>query len=243
MPYIYGIQPISEALAAKKTFVKIWFQKGSENPSLKNILSEAKKQNIPFQFVPPEKIKKLIPGKATQGMVALITDLEFTTAEDLVPSLFDKGEMPFLIVLDKITDVRNFGSIARTAECLGVHGIIFPALGSAALNEDAVKASAGALLHIPLCREFNLKKTFEFVKESGISIIAIHEKTNKKIHELNLKSPIALLLGNEESGISKEYLKYCDDQAKIPMSGKTASLNVSNAAAIALYEAVRQRHS
>lgn len=241
MPNIYGIQPIKEALEAGKTLYKVWIQKGSSNPLLKNITSELKKNKIPFQFVPAEKLKKLAPGKNHQGIVALATEIEFVKTEDLIPKLFEVGEIPFLLILDRITDVRNFGAIARTSECMGVHGIIFPALGSASLNEDAIKTSAGALMHIPLCREFNLKKTMEYIKECGIQIIAVHEKTEKYLFEMNLNQPLALILGSEENGISREYLKYCDGQAKIPMMGKTESLNVSNAAAIAIYETIKQR--
>jgi 23S rRNA (guanosine2251-2'-O)-methyltransferase len=161
--------------------------------------------------------------------------------EDVVPSLFEKSQYPLLLLLDRVTDVRNFGAICRTAECTGVDAVIVPERGGAMVNGDAVKASAGALNRIKICREFNLKNTIQYLQESGFTIAGCTEKAEKNCYDVNLNQPVCLIMGSEEDGISPEYLKRCDLLMKVPLSGKTASLNVSVAAGILLYEVVRQR--
>jgi len=192
------------------------------------------------RYVPAEKLRRLVP-QPHQGIVAVISPIQYQNIEMLVPFVYEAGETPFFIIADRVTDVRNFGAIARTASCAGVHGLIIPERGSAMINSDAVKASAGALNLIPVCRSLNLKHTLQFLKDSGIKIVACTEKASKEYTETNLTVPVALLLGSEEDGISPEYLKFADDKVKIPMSGTIGSLNVSVSSAIIMYEAVRQR--
>lgn len=241
MTLIFGIQPIKEALAAGKFFEKIWIQQPASHAVIREIIRELKNKKIPFQTVPEQKLNSLTKGKNHQGIAGTISEIEYFHLEDIVPPIFESGQVPFLLVLDKVTDVRNFGSIARTAECLGIHALVVPARGNAPVHQDAIRSSAGALLHIPVCRELNLKKSLEYLAGSGIEIIAVHEKTEKNIYEISLSGPVALLMGNEEKGISREYLKFCSGEGRIPMKGKTASLNVAIAASVAMYEVIRQR--
>jgi 23S rRNA (guanosine2251-2'-O)-methyltransferase len=243
MQCIFGIQPVLEALRNDVPLEKVWMEKGHNPNTFRDVLILLKEKNIPYQWVPKEKIRKLAPGKNHQGLVAYTTSIRYYRTEEILPGIFEKGKIPFLIILDKITDVRNFGGIARTAECMGADALIVPMQGNAPVNEDSIRTSAGALLHIPVCREPKLKNTLSYLKESGVTLIAIHEKTNTSLDSLSLTGPLAIMLGNEESGISSEYLKYADQQACIPMHGKIASLNVSVAAAIAIYEVARQRNN
>lgn len=244
---IFGTRAVIEALEAGKEIEKILLQKGLSNELYHQLRNALKGQNIPLQFVPPEKLKRLtdLPdgkaGKNHQGVIAYLTQITYYNAEDLLSSVFEKGKIPLLLLLDRITDVRNFGAIARTAECAGVDFIIIPTRGAAQINGDAIKTSAGALHRIPVCREENLKQTLEFLKESGLQIISCHEKTDKLIYDADFSQPTVIIMGNEENGISGEYLKRSDMQVKIPMPGKTASLNVSVATGIVLFEAVKQR--
>lgn len=237
---IFGTRAVIEALEAGKEIEKILLQKGLSNELYHQLRNALKGQNIPLQFVPPEKLKRLTV-KNHQGVIAYLTEITYYSAEDLLANVFEKGKIPLLLLLDRITDVRNFGAIARTAECAGVDFIIIPSRGSAQINGDAIKTSAGALHRIPVCREENLKQTLEFLKESGLQIISCHEKTEKLIYDADFTQPTVILVGNEENGISGEYLKRSDLQVKIPMPGKTASLNVSVATGIVLFEAVKQR--
>lgn len=244
---IFGTRAVIEALEAGKEIEKILLQKGLSNELYHQLRNALKGQNIPLQFVPPEKLKRLtdLPdgkaGKNHQGVIAYLTQITYYNAEDLLSSVFEKGKIPLLLLLDRITDVRNFGAIARTAECAGVDFIIIPTRGAAQINGDAIKTSAGALHRIPVCREENLKQTLEFLKESGLQIISCHEKTDKLIYDADFSQPTVIIMGNEENGISGEYIKRSDMQVKIPMPGKTASLNVSVATGIVLFEAVKQR--
>lgn len=237
---IFGTRAVIEALEAGKEIEKILLQKGLSNELYHQLRNALKGQNIPLQFVPPEKLKRLT-DKNHQGVIAYLTEITYYSAEDLLANVFEKGKIPLLLLLDRITDVRNFGAIARTAECAGVDFIIIPSRGSAQINGDAIKTSAGALHRIPVCREENLKQTLEFLKESGLQIVSCHEKTEKLIYDADFTQPTVVLMGNEENGISGEYLKRSDLQVKIPMPGKTASLNVSVATGIVLFEAVKQR--
>ncbi|MBK9285290.1 MAG: 23S rRNA (guanosine(2251)-2'-O)-methyltransferase RlmB [Sphingobacteriaceae bacterium] len=239
---IFGTRAVIEALEAGKEIEKILLQKGLSNELYHKLRAALKGQNIPLQFVPPEKLNRLTTGNH-QGVIAYLTEITYYQVEDLLTQVFESGKTPLVLMLDRITDVRNFGAIARTAECAGVDFIIIPTRGSALINGDAIKTSAGALHRIPVCREENLKDTLAYLKESGLQIIACHEKTDKLIYEVNFKEPVLIIMGNEESGISNEYLKRSDAQVKIPMPGKTASLNVSVATGIVLFEAVKQRIS
>jgi 23S rRNA (guanosine2251-2'-O)-methyltransferase len=237
---IFGIRAVIEAINADKTIEKILLQKGLSNELFNQLRAALRGKEIPFQFVPPEKIKK-ITTKNHQGVIAYLAEVTYYTTEDLLQEVFEKGKTPFILILDRITDVRNFGAVARSAECAGVDFIIIPSRGAAQINADAIKTSAGALHRIKVCREDNLKDTIEYLKEYKIQIVACHEKTDKLMYDADLTQPTAIIMGSEENGISGEYLKKSDVQVKIPMEGSIASLNVSVATGIILFEAIRQR--
>ncbi|AKP70084.1 RNA methyltransferase [Riemerella anatipestifer] len=174
-------------------------------------------------------------------MVAFISDIPFHSIEAVLPEIFEQGKTPFLVILDRLTDVRNFGAICRTAECVGVDAIIIPEKGAAPINSDAIKTSAGALYNVKICKEKNLAHTVDFLQQSGVSVFSATEKAEKLIYDIDFKIPFALVMGNEEKGISKEVLHHSDEKIKLPIEGKTQSLNVSVACGAILYEVVRQR--
>lgn len=237
---IFGTRAVIEAINAGKDVEKIFVQKGLSN-ELYNQLRQALRGNtVPIQFVPPEKLKR-ITDKNHQGVIAYLTEITYYETESLLSEIFEKGRVPLVLILDRVTDVRNFGAIARSAECAGVDFIIIPSRGAAQINGDAIKTSAGALHRLKVCREDNLKTTIEYLKESGLQVIACHEKTDKLIYDAEFVKPTVVIMGSEENGISNEYLKRSDMQVKIPMPGKIASLNVSVATGIVLFEAVKQR--
>ena len=239
-PYVYGIHAVEEALNAGTVINKLIVAKDSRNEILGDLVRKANKLGVPVQFVPREA--QVFPKlKNHQGILAYLSPVVYHSLENLIPSLFESGKVPFLLVLDSITDVRNFGAIARSAYCGGVDAIIIPDSGSAPVNEDAIKTSAGALMNIPVCRENNFKTVMELLNQSGITTIACTEKANKEIPFVDLTEPIAIVFGSEEKGIRKEVLGRCSISAKIPMELGVGSLNVSVAAGIAVYETVRQR--
>lgn len=237
---IFGTRAVIEAIQAGKDIEKIFIQKGLSNELYHQLRSALRGQSAPIQIVPAEKLKR-ITDKNHQGVIAYLTEITYYKTVDLLDAVFEKGKIPLVLILDRVTDVRNFGAIARSAECAGVDFIIIPSRGAAQINGDAIKTSAGALHRLKVCREDNLKTTIEFLKESGLQIISCHEKTNLLIYDADFTKPSALIMGNEENGISSEYLKRSDMQVKIPMVGKIASLNVSVASGIVLFEAVKQR--
>lgn len=242
MEMIFGLRPILEALHAGKTLEKIYLLKGVKHSISQEITEMAKAADIPVSLVPSEKLDQLT-RKNHQGAVAYLSAISYSPLDEIVASLFEKGKDPVLMVLDRITDVRNFGAIARNAECMGVDAIVIPSRGAAQINADALKTSAGALNLIPVCREPNLKETLHFLKQSGIRVIACTEKAEETLTDaaVDLTGPIAILMGSEEDGISPEYLKRADVRVKIPMTGQIQSLNVSVASGIILFEALRQR--
>jgi len=240
--YIYGIRAVAEAIGAGKEIDRLFIQQGLKSELFNELRRLLNERNIPFQYVPAEKINRLAGHRNHQGVAATISPVIFQRVEDLLPGIFERGEIPLLLILDRITDVRNFGAIARTAECAGVHALIVPSRGAAQINADSVKTSAGALHKIPVCREDNLKSVIDYLKESGLRIVACTEKSETLHYESDLSGPLALIMGSEEDGISGEYLKRADIRAKIPMTGSIASLNVSVAAGIVLFEAIRQRN-
>lgn len=237
---IFGMRSVIEALDAGKDIEKVLIQKGLSNELYNQLRQALKGQTVPIQFVPPEKFKR-ITDKNHQGVIAYLTEINYYSTEDLLATVFEKGKVPLVLVLDRVTDVRNFGAVARSAECAGVDFIIIPSRGAAQINGDAIKTSAGALHRLKVCREDNLKTTLEFLKESGLQIVACHEKTETLIYDADFTKPTVVIMGSEENGISNEYLKRSDVQVKIPMPGKIASLNVSVASGIVLFEAVKQR--
>ena len=238
--YIFGIRAIIEAVNAGKTIDKLFIQKGLHNDLFAELWKLVRLKRINYKHVPLEKINRLT-RKNHQGVFAFISPIDFHNIEDVVPALYEQGKNPLILVLDRITDVRNFGAIARTAECAGVDAIIIPEQNAAAINADAIKTSAGALHKITVCRTWNLKLAIQFMKESGIQLVGCTEKTQDMMYKPDYTPPTAIIMGSEEDGVSPEFLKMCDARAKIPLAGKIASLNVSVATGVILYEARRQR--
>ncbi len=237
---LIGTRPLLEAIEAGKEIDKVMIQRGLKSPTFQELLPYIKKHQVPFQYVPIEKLNR-ITRKNHQGVIAFSSSVEFQNIETIVEDCFAQGKNPLILLLDRVTDVRNFGAICRTAECTGVDAVVVPTRNSAPVNFDALKTSAGALHHIPVCREMNLKETISYLKNSGLKMIGCTEKTDDLLFETDLSGPACLVMGSEENGISPEYLKMCDYKVKLPMSGKIGSLNVSVATGALLYEVVRQR--
>jgi 23S rRNA (guanosine2251-2'-O)-methyltransferase len=237
---IYGTRAVIEAVREGKEIEKLYIQRGLHNPLISELKKELKDSGIFFSDVPPEKLNRLT-GKNHQGVVAVLSSIIYHSIELLLPQIFETGEIPLLIMLDRVTDVRNMGAIVRTAECVGAQTIILPSRGGALINSDAIKTSAGALHRVPVCREDNLKLTLEYLSSSGLQIIACTEKSGKLIYNVDFTVPCVIIMGSEEDGISGEYLKRADEKVKIPLEGNIASLNVSVATGVILYEVLRQR--
>jgi 23S rRNA (guanosine2251-2'-O)-methyltransferase len=239
---IFGAHAIIEALKAGKEFNKILIDKTVKNAFTGEIRNLAKELNVIIQYVPTEKINS-ISRKNHQGFIAFISPVIYHKLADVVVNTYEQGKTPLILVLDRITDVRNFGSIARSCECMGVNAIVVPTRGAALINADAIKTSSGALHTIPVCREENLKEALKFLADSGIQLVGCTEKTDQMIYDIDFAVPTAIVLGSEEDGISPEYLKLCNAKAKIPMVGDIESLNVAVSAGVILYEVRRQRKS
>jgi len=237
---IFGIRAIIEAIEAEKTIDKLFIQKGLHNDLFVELWKLVRLKRINYKHVPLEKINRLT-RKNHQGVFAFISPIDFHKIEDIVPSIYERGRNPLILVLDRVTDVRNFGAICRTAECAGIDTILIPEQNSAAINADAIKTSSGALHKIPICRTWNLKMSLQFLKDSGLQLVSCTEKTDEDIYTPDFTNPTAIIMGSEEDGVSPEFLKMSDSKAKIPMKGKISSLNVSVASAIIVYEAIRQR--
>jgi len=237
---VYGIRPVMEALKSGKELDKAFVQRGAGSVAFKELIKLFREYDVLYHIVPIEKMNKLT-RKNHQGVVAFISPISFSNIEHVIPGLYEAGKTPFILIFDKITDVRNFGALLRTAESAGVDAVIIPAKGSAQLNSGTIKSSAGAIYKIPICREHNLKEVIEFLKASGIKIAAATEKTDKLHFETDLTGPIAIIMGSEGEGVSAEYLKRADVQLRIPMLGEIESLNVSVAGGVLMYEVVRQR--
>ncbi len=237
---IFGVRPVIEAISSGKELERIFIQRDLHNPQIRELRNLLTENNLTFQMVPVEKLNR-ITRKNHQGVVGFLSLVSYGKTEDVVPGLFEKVEFPLVILLDRITDVRNFGAICRTAEFTGVGAVIIPEKGAAQINGDAIKASAGALNRIVVCREPNLKETIQYLKDSGFAIVGCTEKGTTPVFDFQFDSPVCIILGSEEDGISPEYLKRCDARLAIPRAGSTASLNVSVAAGMILYEVMRQR--
>jgi 23S rRNA (guanosine2251-2'-O)-methyltransferase len=237
---IFGIRAVTEAIQSGKELERIFFRKDLRGEQSSVLLALVKRGGIPYQFVPVEKLNRFTRNNH-QGVVALISPILYHDLTKLIPTIFESGKVPLLLVLDRITDVRNFGAIARTAECAGVDGLIVPHRGSAMIHEDAVKTSAGALLSIPVCRQHSLADAVKYLKNSGIRAVGATERTDLTFYETNFRDPVAIIMGSEEKGISGAVLKICDALVSIPLFGNITSLNVSVAASLLVYEAIRQR--
>ena len=237
---VFGIRAVIEAIKSDKEIESLYVQRGIGGEIFQELKELIKVKNISYQQVPVEKLNR-ITLKNHQGIIAFISPIIYQKIEDIIPAIYEKGATPLLLILDGITDVRNMGAIARTAECAGVHAIIVPLKGSAQINPDAIKTSAGALYKIPVCRHENLAKTASFLQESGLQLVACTEKTTKSLYEPDYTAPTAIIMGSEEDGISNELIRISDHLAKIPMFGEIESLNVSVSAGVLIYEAIRQR--
>lgn len=240
--FIFGLRPVLEAIEAGKTIDKIFIQNGLQSDIYNQLRKKLSELSIHPNLVPVEKLNRLT-RKNHQGVVAFLSEVPFYKIENILPEIFENGETPFLLILDHLTDVRNFGAICRTAECVGVHAIIIPEKGAAPINSDAVKTSTGAIYNIKICKEKNLAHTLDFLQQSGILVFSATEKAEKLIYETDLSMPLAIVMGNEEKGISKEVLHHSDEKIKLPIIGKTQSLNVSVACGAMLYEVLRQKLS
>jgi 23S rRNA (guanosine2251-2'-O)-methyltransferase len=229
-----------EALRSGKELEKVYLRKDLRNEAIPGLISQLREKRIPFQFVPVEKINRMTQ-KNHQGILAQVAEIEYNDIEKIIPGLFDAGKMPVILVLDRITDVRNMGAIARTAEGAGIHALVVPAGESAQINADAVKTSSGALHSLPVCRTESLVKTVTYLKESGLQVVAAMEKAEKLLYDADFTRPTAIILGAEDTGIERNLVSLSDMQVKIPLYGTIRSLNVSVAASILMYEAVRQR--
>jgi 23S rRNA (guanosine2251-2'-O)-methyltransferase len=237
---IFGTRAVIEAILAQKGVDKILVKKELNNDLVKELLKEAKTESIPVVRVPEAKLNR-ITKKNHQGVVAYMSAIEYASLDNVIEECFSKGIAPLILVLDRITDVRNFGAIARTAECAGVHAIVIPEKGSAQVSSDAVKTSAGALNYLPICRVKNLYYTVKDLKKMGLQVVSVTEKTERMMYEADYTVPVALIMGSEEDGISQELLNQSDEFVKIPLTGNIESLNVSVASAVVIYEAIRQR--
>ena len=238
--FIFGTRAVMEAINAQKDIDKILVNKELNNDLIKELLALAKQEKIPVVRVPEAKLNRTT-RKNHQGVLAHISAIQYASLDNVIDECFSKGIAPLILVLDRITDVRNFGAMARTADCAGVHAIVIPEKGSAQINSDAVKTSAGALNFLPVCRVKNLYYTVKELKKMGLSVISVTEKTDREMYEADFSIPTALVLGSEEDGISPELMGISDEFVKIPLSGNIESLNVSVAAGVVIYEALRQR--
>ncbi len=237
---IYGIHAVLETLKESKPIDQILIKKQSDNELIREIIYLARKQGVTVKSVPYEKIQR-ITQKNHQGVIAFVSPVEFQDIHDIIPTIFEQGQTPLIVILDTITDVRNFGAIVRSCECMGVHAVVIPQKGAAQINADALKTSAGALQKIPICKTKSLVHACKFMQDSGIQLLAASEKYTKTCFEADCTKPTALVMGSEEDGITAPILELCDEHIGIPMNGTVASLNVSVATGICLYEIVRQR--
>ena len=240
MQYLFGMHPVMEAVKAGRKFDKVLLKQGLEGPQFRELMEVLKEFDIPFQFVPAERLNRAVRG-AHQGVLAYISQIEYIDIEQLVTNALARSESPIIVILDGVSDVRNLGAVARSLECAGGSGIIVPAKGGAAINAEAVKASAGALMRIDTCKVPNLRVTAYYLQQSGFKLIAATEKTEDLLYDADMTGPCAIIMGSEGKGISQSMLDLADVKVAIPMAGEITSLNVSVASAIVMYEAVRQR--
>ncbi len=238
--YIYGLRAVIEALEAARDIDKILLKRDMNGDSVQQLLALAREHQVPVQRVPVQRIER-VTRKNHQGVVALMAAVTYYKLEQVLPMIYDNGDNPFFVILDGVTDVRNFGAIARTCECAGVSAIVIPETGSVSVNGDAVKTSAGALNYLPVCRERNIVDAVRYLRDSGVTIVSTSDKNAVTYTSANLTGPVAIVLGAEDRGISPEVMRLCDVRCTIPEFGNIHSLNVSVAAGIMIYEVVRQR--
>ena len=237
---IFGIRAVIEAVEAGKNVDKVIVKRELQGDLFRELNAVLKEHEIPMQKVPLERIDRYT-RKNHQGVIAFLSAITYDRIEEIIPFLYEQGKDPFILVLDGLTDVRNFGAIARTCEVAGVDAIVIPTRGSVSVNADAVKTSAGALLKIPVCKEPNLTEAIQFLKNSGLKVVAATERAASNYTQAEMTGPIAIVMGSEESGISNDNLRICDELVKIPQFGTIGSLNVSVAAGVLIYEVIRQK--
>lgn len=237
---VFGIRAVIEAIKAGKEIEALYIQRGLSGGLVMELKALLQEYNLSAQQVPVEKLDR-ITTKNHQGVIGVISPIIYQKIEDIIPQVFEAGKVPLVLVLDSITDVRNMGAIARTAECAGVDAIVIPSKGSAQITPDAIKTSAGALFTIPVCRHDNLVQTVKFLQESGLQVVCCTEKTNDTIYQVDYTPPTVIIMGSEDEGIRNELIRNAEHLAKIPMFGEIASLNVSVSTAVIVYEAIRQR--
>lgn len=237
---IYGRHPIMDAVKAGKAFDKIMLQQGIRGEYEKELRYICRQSDIPLQVVPKERLNRFTNSNH-QGVIGFISLIEYQGLENVLPMIYENAETPLFLILDGVTDVRNFGAIARTAEVAGVHAIIIPKKGAALINSDAIKTSAGALTKIAVCRESSLSNVIEFLRNSGVQVFASDLKAEKMSYNLDFTVPMALVIGSEDNGVQEDLLKRSDETFIIPQIGTTDSYNVSVATGMMLYEVMRQR--
>jgi 23S rRNA (guanosine2251-2'-O)-methyltransferase len=239
--FIYGIHAIEECLLADQQIDKLWIQQElSQSEAVRALIQQARQRHIPIHKLPLAKLNQ-ITRKNHQGVIAFLSPIRFVNLHQVIQATYERGDVPFVLILDRLTDVRNFGAIARTAETSGVHAIVIPNRTTARIGNDAMKTSSGALGYMPVCREGNLAHTVAFLQNSGLKVVACTEKTDTLMYQHQYQGPTALVIGSEEDGISEEILALVDAKAKIPMFGQIGSLNAAVSAGILMYEVVRQR--
>ena len=238
---IFGTRAVIEAVQAGKEIDKILMRRDLQNDLSRELFNIVKTTHIPIQRVPSEKLDRLT-RKNHQGVIAFISAVTYQKLEDIVPFLYETGKNPFIVLLDGVTDVRNFGAIARTCVCAGVDALVIPARNSVSVNADAVKTSSGALLSLPVCKENSITDAIKYLQNCGYCVFAATEKAEKTYTQTDYSTPTAIVMGGEDYGIASENLRICDEWVKIPLLGTIASLNVSAAAAVLVYEVVRQRN-
>lgn len=239
--YIFGIRAVIEAIESGKSIDKVLVRKDLSGELAHELLAKVREYGVLMQRVPQERLNR-ITMKNHQGVIAMVSPVTYHKLENLLPSLYEEGRTPFIVLLDGLTDTRNFGAIGRTCDCAGVDGIVIPERNSVSVTPDAVKTSAGGLFYVPVCRERDIISAVRFLKESGVKVVAASEKGAQDYTELDMTVPVAIVMGSEDVGISQEVLRLCDEIATIPMLGNIGSLNVSVAAGVLIYDVVRQRN-
>lgn len=238
---VFGIRAVIEAVQADKEIDKILVKRDFQGDLARELFAVLKEKEIPVQRVPAERLDR-ITRKNHQGVIAFVSSITYQRLEDIIPFVYEQGKSPFIVLLDGVTDVRNFGAIARTCECAGVDAIVIPSKGSVTVNADAIKTSAGALHVLPVCKEKSINQAIRFLKDSGVKVFASTEKASDIYTNAIYDGPVAIVMGAEDTGVSMENLRICDEMVKIPQFGTIGSLNVSVAASIMVYEVVRQRN-
>ncbi|GJM28478.1 MAG: 23S rRNA (guanosine(2251)-2'-O)-methyltransferase RlmB [Cyclobacteriaceae bacterium] len=238
--FLYGTRAVMEAIHAGRELDKILVQKNLNNPLIRDLLALARENLVPIQRVPGQKLNRYT-RKNHQGVICLLSAISYGSLDHIVSQCFSEGRIPLIVMLDRITDVRNFGAIARTADAASVDALVVQLTGHAQITGDAIKTSAGALNHLPVCRVGSLKRCIKELQHSGLQVVACSEKAKQLMYSADLQVPTVVLMGSEQNGISRELLESCNQHVRIPMTGKISSLNVSVATALVLYECVRQR--